>query len=375
MIPLSRPFINDEEINSVIDVLKSGWYAHGPKNIEFETIFADYIGISDAVSLNSCASALQLSLQALGITGEVILPSFTFVASANAVVTAGATPVFVDVDYDTCNISPEAVESAITSRTEAIMVVHFAGQCVEMDRINRIAVENKLVVIEDSAETIGGTHFGRMAGSLGDIGCFSFFPTKNLTTGEGGMITTNDPKISEKIRTLAGHGISKSTLKREEEQQSWLRAAKVAGYNYRMSNILAAIGVEQIKKIDTMNDMRRERAYQLNQILRDCPNIHPPMELECNKHVYQMYTVKVPAAIRNALVRQLCNLDIQASVHFDPPVHRQPYYQNGRFTIHDMTNTDRISREIITLPMFPDISEEDIKTIGNSLIREVKALM
>ena len=374
MIPLSRPWINDDEINSVVEVLKNGWFAHGPKNNEFERLFANYVGVNEAISVNSCASALQLAILALGIKGEVILPSFTFVASANAIVTAGAIPVFVDVSYDTCNIQPEAIEAAVTPRTEAIMVVHFGGQCADMEKIMKIAAKHKLAVIEDSAETLGGTHFGRQAGSIGIVGCFSFFPTKNLTTGEGGMVTTSDQEISAKIRALMGHGIAKTTLAREKEKRPWLRAATTAGYNYRMSNILAAIGVEQIKKLDQMNEIRRKRADQLTEVLKDCSLVKPPQERDCNKHVYQMYTVKVPSNVRDELVIRLHNSGIQASVHFDPPVHSQPYYKDS-FKVHDMKNTNKLSREIVTLPMFSGISEKEIQLVGETCIRELKGLM
>src|SRR3989344_6438765 len=234
-IPLCIPDIGDEEVNSVKEVLKSGWLVHGPKTKEFEKKFAGYTGTKKAISVNSCTSALQLVIQALGLKGEIIVPSFTFVASANAIVTAGCKPVFCDIDYDTCNIDPKKIEEKITKKTSAIMVVHYAGQSCEMDKIMEIAKKHNLVVIEDSAECIGGTFYGKKAGSFG-IGCFSFFPTKNMTTGEGGMITLNDEKLAEKIKALSVHGILSTTFEREKKEKPWLRAASYAGYNYRMSD-------------------------------------------------------------------------------------------------------------------------------------------
>ena len=366
MIPLSVPSIDDCEIRSVAEVLWSGWLTHGQKNEEFEEKFARYIGVKRAVSLNSCTSALFLAILAQGIKGEVIVPSFTFVASANAIVAAGATPVFVDIDYDTCNLDPSKIEERITPRTEAIMPVHFAGQSCRMNEIMEIAERHRLAVIEDSAEAIGAEFEGKKTGSF-SVGCFSFFPTKNITTGEGGMLVTNDTDLAEKVRCYSAHGIPRSTLAREKEAEPWFRAAVSAGYNFRMSNILAAIGVEQLKKLDEMNELRRQHARYLNRRLAPVEGIDLPLEAEDCYHVYQMYTIKLRNISRPEFIRSLRQRGVAASVHFDPPVHQQPYYQKCGYQDSGLVATNKVSSSIVTLPMYPQLTEEQLDLIATSI--------
>lgn len=373
-IPLSKINIDDKEFDAMKKVLKSGWLTEGTKNIEFEEKFAKYIGVKRAITLNSGTSALQLALIASGIKGEVIVPSFTFVASANAVVTSGATPVFVDIDYNTCNIDPKKIEGKITDRTEAIMPVHFGGQACFMDEIMSIADRHDLKVIEDSAETIGGEYKGRKTGSFG-IGCFSFFPTKNMTTGEGGMLTTDDEVLADKAKTLAAHGIAKGTLKRESEDRPWFREARLAGYNFRMSNLLAAIGVEQLKKLDEMNRLRRECASYLNQKLT-FDEIDLPVETADCKHVYQMYTVKLKNIDRTKFIRFMREKGIGVSVHFDPPVHLQEFYSKRYgYKEGDFPVTEKVASSIVTLPLYPKITKRYLNYIADSIglvLKEIK---
>jgi dTDP-4-amino-4,6-dideoxygalactose transaminase len=354
-IPLSVPDVDRNEADALTRVLMSGWLTDGPANMEFEQLFAAYLGVKRAVTLNSCTSALQLALEAQSITGEVILPSFTFVASANAVVKAGATPVFADIDYGTCNISPEQILQRITPRTEAIMVVHFAGQCCRMDEIMAIAREHGLQVIEDSAETLGGTFMGKMTGSFA-TGCFSFFPTKNITTGEGGMLTTDDDDLAEKVKALAGHGIVKGTFRREQEMEPWHREASMAGYNCRMSGLLAAIGVEQMKKLPAMNERRRANAAYLSERL-DFDEIDLPVEDRDCRHVFQMYTVKVRGVDRRDFVLGLREEGVMASVHFSPPLHKQAFYAERYGTAPGVLPvTEQVAATIVTLPMYPQLT-------------------
>ncbi len=366
-IPLSIPVIENDEINAVVDVLKSGWLTHGPKNVEFEKMFADYHNVKHAIAMNSCTSALFLAVLANGITGEVIVPSFTFVASANAIVTAGATPVFAEINYNDSNINPDLIERMINKNTQAIMIVHYAGQCCNMDKIMQLARKHNLVVIEDSAETIGGTFAGLKSGSWG-IGCYSFFPTKNFTTGEGGMLTTNDDNLAKKVRALVGHGIDKSSFAREQEGKSWYRAASYAGYNFRLSNILAAIGVEQMKKLDHMNKQRREHSFYLINKLKDVEEILLPYENDRCEHVYQMFTIKVRNQNkRYELIQHLRNDGIDASVHFDPPVHLHPAYKNSISNNVDLSTTELVANSIVTLPMFPQLKVEQLDRMVKSI--------
>jgi perosamine synthetase len=373
-IPLCIPYTGQEEKDAVCEVIDSGWYAHGPKNLEFEEGFAEYLGVKHAFSMNSCTSALHLSVEGMGITGEVILPSFTFVASANAVITGGAKPVFVDICYDTCNIDPKSIERMITPQTQAIMPVHYGGQSADMTAIMEIAKKHDLTVIEDSAETIGGTHNGRLTGSF-DIGCFSFYPTKNLTTGEGGMLTTNDDQLALKVKALLAHGIDKSTYEREDKDKAWYRSASRIGYNFRMSNILAAIGVEQLKKLPEMNRMRRDLAGRLTEALAEIPEVLAPVERPENKHVYQMYTVRVKNGLdRDEFVRNLNKKGIGASIHFFPPVHHMPPYSEEEFKRDDLSVTEEVIREIVTLPMYPQMAADDLAYMIDSIQDTVSEL-
>lgn len=364
-VPLCVPDMDGEELNAVAEVLKSGWLAHGPMNHEFERLFAELIGVPHAVSLNSCASALFLAIHANGITGEVILPSFTFVASSNAVVTGGAKCVFADINPDDCCINPAHVESLITPRTEAIMPVHFAGQPADMEALAAIARKHNLRIIEDSAEAIGASINGKQTGTWGDA-CWSFYPTKNLATGEGGMLTTSDSGLAEKARAIAGHGIASSTWAREKKEKPWLRAATFAGFNFRMSNILAAIGVVQMKKLDRMNTARRAHAAAYNALLNQ-EFFELPVEKPDRHHVYQMYTLKLKNINRTNFLADLRAQGIGATVHFDPPVHTQPFYAE----LYDSAKlnlpvTQRITSSIMTLPMYPAMSQSDVQFVADA---------
>jgi perosamine synthetase len=361
-IPLCIPDITEEETRLMVEAVMSGWLAHGKHNKDFETKFAEKLGVKYALSLNSCTAALYLGIAAQKIQGEVIMPSFTFVASANAAVTAGAKPVFVDIDYDTCNIDPDAIEAAIGPETEAIMPVHYGGQMAQMDRIMAIAEKHGLAVIEDSAETIGGTWEGKQAGSFG-VGAFSFYPTKNMTTGEGGMLTTNDPDLYATAKAIGAHGVRTSTYEREKAEQPWLRAATEPGFNYRLSNVLAALGVTQLAKLDAMNAARQRNAALLSEgLARYADDLDLPVTNPKAEHVWQMYTVKLRDGIdRIAFLKYLRESGIGASVHFDPAVHTQPYYEDKKdMQRFPLAVTEDVVKRIITLPMYPKLSEDDI---------------
>ncbi len=358
-VPLCRPCIGDEEINAVADVLRSGWLAHGDYNHKFEEAFAKLIGVPHAICMNSCTSALEVALKVHGIKGEVIIPSMTWVATANAVVTSGATPVFCEVDAATRNVTADTLRPHINDKTEAIMVVHYGGQPCSMDDITALCEKHGLLLIEDSAETLGAKWKGRQAGSYG-IGCFSFFPTKNITTGEGGMFTCQDDEIARKARALISHGIAKTTFAREKETKPWLRAAEMAGHNFRMPNPLAALGYHQLQKIDIMNDKRIQLAKRYDQLLASLsPDVRTPTVAEGAEHVYQMYTIELNKDIRDKVLTQIRGQGVGASVHFDPPVHLQPFYlENGCFP-GMLPISERLVQELITLPMYPDMTEDD----------------
>jgi perosamine synthetase len=365
-IKLASPSFGPEELRAVREVLRSGWVVHGPKNKELEQLIAGYFSVPHCILVNSGTSALYAALKALEIRGEVIVPSFTMSATVNAIIIAGARPVFADVDERTGNIDPANIEKKITKKTEAIMPVHFAGQPANMGAIGAIARAHHLHLIEDAAETMGATWEGRLAGTFGDAGCFSFWASKAITTGEGGAIITANNRLAKWIRAFIAHGITTTTSDRQKSVKPWYRDAIMPGHNFRMSNIAAAIGVEQIKKINRLNECRRKLAAQLTELLKSVPDIRPMERLPEADHVYQMYVIRVSRRIRNQLVRFLRSEGIEASVHFDPPVHRQTYYRRQFGTQH-LPNTMALAETVITLPLFPDMRYGQLKRIAKTL--------
>jgi len=364
-IPLCRPDLTEAEKEAVNEVLGSDWLTHGPKNVEFEERFAEYIGVRRAMSINSCSSALFLSLLASEVRGEVILPSFTFVATANAVVAAGARPVFADIDYDTLNMNPDDAAARITPRTEALLVVHFGGQACDMAAFQDLADRHGLALIEDSAETLGGEYHGRKTGSFG-TGCFSFFPTKNMTTGEGGMVTTDDTDLADRIFALIGHGIRTTTHDRTASREGlpWRRSADWPGFNFRMTNFQAAMGLVQLGRLDRMNAARQAHAEYLTRALSGRTGIEPPLVRPGRTHVWQMYTIKLSEGLdRDRFVLSLRERGVAASVHFDPPIHRQTWYAAQGYDRAELPVTERASGRIATLPMYPGLTREDLDYI------------
>jgi len=363
-ILLSFPQIEREEKEAVLRVLESGWLAHGEYNQKLEEDFARFIGVKHAITMNSCTSALELSLKVHGITGEVIIPSFSFVATANAVVNAGAKPVFCDVDIETRNVTAKHIESYITPNSRAVIVVHYGGQPCAMDDIVALCEKYKLLLIEDSAETIGATWRGKQTGSFG-IGCFSFFPTKNMTTGEGGIVTCNDDSVAQKIRALVSHGISSTTFVREKAEKPWFRSAIMAGHNFRMSNVLAAIGYYQFKKLDKMNHKRQCLAKHYDNGIKEYSlPVKIPEVREGAIHVYQMYTVRVMKYNnRDVWVHKLRKNGVDASVHFDPPIHLQQFYREYYPIKGLLPNTELLAKSLITLPMYPSLSKQKVDQV------------
>ena len=351
-IPLCKPSIDKSELRQIIKSLKSPWLTHGPNNLEFEKRFRNKFKTNYAVSMNSCTSALECAVLCLGKKGEIIIPSFTWVSTANSIINSGCIPVFADIDLDSRNIDPDSIIKKITKKTIAIMVVHFGGLPCNMDKILRICSKFKLQLIEDSAETLGATFKGKFTGSFG-MGCFSFFPTKNITTTEGGMLTVKTKKQYETAKKIAAHGIH------GKRKFSWNREATLPGHNFRMPNHLASLGCSQLSKLNKFNLKRRKIAKKYDLELSKLSKEMIIQKIPKNfTHSYQMYTFRINKRYRNELLFYLNKNDIEASAHFDPPLHQQKYLKN--FVKHELKNTDKLSKEIVTLPIFPDMKNKEI---------------
>lgn len=352
MIPIAKPFIGDEEIKEVEAVLKSGFIAQGPKVAEFEEKFAEYIGTKHAIATSSGTTALHVALLCAGIGkgDEVITTPFTFAATANSILYVGAKPVFVDIDPKTYNINPEKIEEVITDKTKAIMPVHLYGQPADMDSICKIAKENDLKVIEDAAQAHGAIYGGQKAGSIGDMACFSFYPTKNMTTSEGGMITTNNNEFDKDARALRAHG--------ESERYEHV----ILGYNFRMTDIAAAIGVVQLKRLEEFNEKRIENAEYLTEHINTIEGIEPPHVSENVKHVFHQYTIRVKNGKRDELREFLNNEGIGTGIHYPKPIYKQKLYENLGYTAN-CVEAEKAATEVLSIPVNPALSAEDLGMI------------
>lgn len=364
-VPLSRPSIGPQELDAVRDALESGWLTHGPYNRKFEEAFAQEIGVPEAVSVNSCTSALELALRILGVTGEVVIPGMTFIATANAVAATGCRPVCCDVDGPTRNMTARTIEAALTRHSRAVIVVHFAGHACDMDEIVALCQRREIALIEDCAEALGAAWHGRPVGSFG-IGCFSFFPTKNITTGEGGMLTCRTAAQARHARALAAHGIVSSTLERTEQARPWYRTAEYIGHNYRLANPLAALGYQQLLRLGELNRRRVRLARRYDEALAAlAPAVRTPIVADGATHVYQMYTVETAAETRDAVVEAMRRDGIEASVHFDPPITRHPAYRHDPQA--SLPTVDRLARTLVTLPLYPSMTDDEQAWVVQSL--------
>jgi dTDP-4-amino-4,6-dideoxygalactose transaminase len=377
IIPFFIPQITRQDKESINSALKSQWLTGGPLAIEFERQFSEYIGVKYAVAVNSCTAALHLSLMALNIKhgDEVIVPAMTFAATANAAIYCGARPVFADIDPDTFNISPEDIGKRITPKTRAIIVVHYAGQPCDMDSIQDIAQKNNLFIIEDCAHSLGATYKKKKTGSIGITGCFSFYPTKNITTLEGGMVTTDDKRIAEKIGSMRSHCMSKQAFDRSQSQR-WYYDITELGYNYRMNAVSSALGISQLGRVEKTNQKRARRALYYTKLLKQIKGIVTPYNAENRKHVYHLYVIKVqnnPFGInRNKLFDMLAKQGISTSVHYTP-LHMLSFYrkllgeQMGQLPV-----SEAIYKEILSLPLYPTLKYTDIKYVVENIMYSVE---
>lgn len=358
-IPITRPITANEELKAVEEVLKSGMLAQGKKVGEFENTFSNYIGVKNAVAVSNGTIALYLALNALGIKegDEVITTPFTFIATANSILYQKARPVFADVNRKTFNINPDDVLNRITEKTKAIIGVHLFGHPFDVGAIKDICEDHKLQLVEDCAQAHGAEYHGKKVGSFG-TGCFSFYPTKNITTGEGGIITTDDNDITELCRLLRNHGQSSKYLH------------TILGYNYRMTDIEAAIGIVQLKKLDGFNKKRIQNAEYLNKHIKADGVITPYKENKV-KHVYHQYAVTIDGNLMNRekFMEYLTSNGIGCAVHYPVPIHRQPLYKELGYTDENVgcPVAEEISNRVLSLPVNPSLTEEDLKYIVDTI--------
>ena len=348
-INIAKPIIEDDEINAVIEVMKSGMIAQGPKVKEFEEEFAKYVNTDYAITTNSGTSALHVAVLSAGIKegDEVITSPFTFIASGNSILFTGAKPVFADIDPETYTLDPNKIEEAITDKTKAILPVHLYGQSADMDPIIELAEKYDLKVIEDAAQAHGAEYKNKKVGSIGDAGCFSFYPTKNMTTSEGGIITTNDKEIAEKAKLYRDHG---SYMKYKHS---------LLGYNFRMTDIAAAIGLQQLKKLDKFNEIRNKNAEYLTQALKDVNNLETPKVRENSKHVFHQYTIKVEPNKRDKWVEYLTENNIGTGIHYPIPLYKQPLYEELGYNEKEL-ETEKVASSVISIPIHPSLTKEEL---------------
>jgi len=368
-IPITKPDLGEEEKRLVSQVIESGWVSQGPKVAEFEEIFARYVGARYAVATTSCSTALHaaLSVSCIGPGDEVIVPSLSFIATANSVLYCGATPVFIDVDQETCNIDVQKIEEAVTGKTKAIMPVHQMGLPVDLDPIKAIAEKNKLLIIEDAACAIGSAYKNTKIGGHGNIACFSFHPRKIITTGEGGMITTDDRTIAERLRRFRHHGMSVSDIERHMANTVIIETYPELGYNYRMTDIQAAMGIEQMKKLPFILDTRKKIACIYDNELSKIPHIRIPQVPSYARHNYQSYWIELLDSApvdRNALMEKLLEKGI-ATRRGIMAIHRELCYR--AYTGVHLPNTDKLTDNTLLLPLYPALSAEEQTFIINSI--------
>jgi dTDP-4-amino-4,6-dideoxygalactose transaminase len=385
-LPFAMPMISEDAIAEVSDSLRNGWITTGPKTKRFEDGLREYVGASHAIAVNSCTAGLHIALTAFGVGpgDEVIVPTLTFCSTANVVVHLGARPVLVDVGED-FNVTPEAIEKAITKKTKAIIPVHFAGQVCDLDAIYEVAARHGLPVIEDAAHAVGAGYGGLRIGAdalhtsmpkLQGVTVFSFYAIKNLTTGEGGMITTDDEDLAERMRLYSLHGMSRDAWKRYSSAGSWYYEVVVPGYKCNMTDIQAAIGIHQLKRLDDFIATRNHYASLYDQAFADMPEIEIPITRPNRSHAYHLYVIRLALDMlsidRAQFIEELRAMNIGSSVHFIP-VHLHPWYQKEYgYSRGDLPVAERLFDSIISIPLYPKMSEDDLQDVVEAVRYIVK---
>jgi len=366
-VPLFDLRFDEKEFSAVNKVLKSGWLTMGEETKEFEREFSSYIGVKYALATSSCTAALHMANLALGIGvgDEVICPSLSFVATSNSIVYTGAKPVFADVvSLTDFNISPKEIERKITNKTKAIIIVHYAGYPCNMDEICAIVKKHDLFLIEDCAHAPGAEYKGQKVGTFGDIACFSFFSNKNLSTGEGGMVVTNNEELYEKLKLLRSHGMTTLTLDRHKGHAFSYDVVSL-GFNYRIDEIRAAIGRVQLKKLDTNNKKRKELVDYYKERLSECEFISIPFKDYKERSSYHIFPILLDEKInRTQLMKYLRENGIQTSIHYRP-IHQFSFYKDLEVGCSDLTYTEIIGKRELTLPLYPNMQYSQVDYVVN----------
>lgn len=372
-LPIARPHLSDDEIAEVVDTLRSGWLTLGPRTQQLEEAFARQTGASHAIGVNSCTAGMHIALLAsdIGRGDEVITSSLTFAATANVIVHTGATPVLADVCRDDLTIDPEQVERHITPRTKAIMPVDYAGHPCRMDEILAIAGRHGLKVIEDAATAAGATYKGRPIGSMGDATAFSFYAIKNMTTGEGGMVTTEKPDLAERLRALRNQGMDANAWSRYSVKSLPYYSVSEPGFNYRMMDLQAAIGLHQLARLPEFNRRRTELARRYTGLLAEVPEVELPRvsaDVESNWHLYVIrLRLETLTISRNDFIEALKKRGVGSAVHY-LPIHYHPYYQaNFDFKAGDYPVVEREFERLISLPLFPQMTAADVERVVHAI--------
>jgi dTDP-4-amino-4,6-dideoxygalactose transaminase len=379
-IPFSRPSIGDEEIAEVVDTLKNGWLTTGPKTKRFEEEFASFVGSNFAIAVNSATAGLHLALEALGVVegDKVVTTTFTFTATAEVIRYLGADPILIDIDPSTYNMDVKQLERALKSNSaiKAIIPVHYAGQACNMSQILQLAEQFDVKIVEDAAHAFPTTSNGRLVGTIGDITVFSFYANKTMTTGEGGMITTNDREKAERMRTMRLHGISRDVSDRYwAEKPSWYYEVVAPGFKYNLTDVASSIGLHQLKKIRNLQAEREMYAKLYDRELRGLPLVLPIKEQECDMHAWHLYALQIieedAKITRNEFVQRLYEKRIAASVHFIP-LHMQPYWRDRyHLTDSQFPVATSVYKQILSLPLFAGMGEHLVMRV----VKAVKEIL
>ncbi len=367
-IPYGKQWIDEEDIQAVNEVLRSDYLTTGPIVNEFEKVVADYVGAKYAVAISNGTAALHAACFAIDIKegDEVITTPITFAASANCVLYCGGIPVFADIDPITYNINPEDIKRKITNKTKAIIAVHFTGQPCDMDKIQAIADEYNLIVIEDAAHALGADYKGKKIGSISDMTTFSFHPVKHITTGEGGMITTNDESLYKKLSLFRTHGITRDENFMLNNEGDWYYEQIELGYNYRITDIQCALGLNQMKKLDKFLDRRKEIVQMYNNAFKDDDNYIIPTQLEGCNNSWHLYILQFKNKDRKLAFDKLRKLGIGVNVHYIP-VYKHPYYQNNGYKNIVCKHSEDLYNKMISIPLFPKMTNEEVDYVIKSI--------